>query len=372
MRVAIVHELLVKLGGAERVAKVFADMFPDAPIFTLLYDEQKCGSVFPRERVHIAPGLQRAFRLGIRRRFLIDWMDTAVENFDFSDFDLVLSSSSAFAHGALTAVGTKHLSYCHSPARYLWDQTFKVQAQQTERGMLAPLKKIILPRLFHRLRAWDGLAAGRPDRIIANSNTVAERIRKYWRQECKVIYPPVRVETFHARKEHEGYFLIVSALSPYKNIDLAVKLFAGLPKQRLVIIGDGVEYGHLRSIAKGNIEFLGRKSDGVVTQFLQNCRALLFPGEDDFGIVPVEAMACGKPVIALKKGGAIETVLDGETGVLFAEPTRDSLEQALIRFFAIEAHFDTERIRKQAMQFSETTFREKITAEIEQLMERQG
>ncbi len=368
MKIAIVHELLIKLGGAERVAAVLTDMYPGAHLFTLLYNEKQCGEAFPRHKVTVAPGLQRMYRLGMPRRFLVGWMDTAIENFDLTEYDLVISSSSAFAHGALTRVGTKHLCYCHSPARYLWDQTFAVQGQQGERGLLAPLKRWLLPGLFHRLRSWDAAAASRPDRILANSTTVQRRIDKYWRQESTVIYPPVRTSAFTPQAEHEDYFLIISALSPYKNIDLAIELFNKLPKHRLVIIGDGVEMPRLKRMAGGNIELLGRRSDKVVTQFLQNCRALVFPGEDDFGIVPVEAMACGKPVIALGRGGATETVKDGETGILFAEPTVESLEQAMIRFFEVDEQFDTKTIAKHAEQFSEEAFRKTIEREVESIM----
>ncbi len=368
MKVAIVHELLIKLGGAERVAATLLDMYPGAHIYTLLYNEKACGKVFPRERVKVASGLQRMYKLGIPRRFLVGWMETAVENFDLTEYDLVISSSSAFAHGVLTPVGTKHLCYCHSPARYLWDQTFAVQGQQGGRGILAPLKRLFLPGLFHRLRTWDTAAASRPDILLANANTVKSRIAKYWRQPSEVVYPPVRTEEFTPQKAHEDYFLIISTLSPYKNIDLAIKLFSKLPKHRLVIIGDGAEMGYLRTLAGGNIELLGHRTDQVVTQFLQNCRALVFPGEDDFGIVPVEAMACGKPVIALGKGGATETVVDGKTGILFPEATVASLEQALIRFFETEEIFDAEAIGKHAEQFSESAFRKQIEKHLNKLM----
>ncbi|QQS58758.1 glycosyltransferase [Candidatus Peregrinibacteria bacterium] len=364
MKVAIIHELLVKLGGAERVAKVLMEMFPEAPIFTLLYNEKTCGSVFPKKRVRVAPWLQKAYRMGIPRRALISWMNTAVENFNLTEYDLVISSSSAFAHGVLTLAGTKHICYCHSPARYLWDQTFSVQEQQAHRGALSGAKSFLLPRIFHTLRQWDAVAAGRPDILLANSKTVQQRISKYWRKPSQVLFPPVRVREFSAQKEHGEYFLIVSALSPFKNIDLAVRVFSRLPKHKLVIIGDGVERKRLEALSGENVEFLGRKSDGVVKEYLQNCRALLFPGEDDFGIVPVEAMACGKPVIALARGGATETVLAEQTGIFFDEPVEYALEHALIRFFQHEPHFDTHSIRKHALLFSEESFREGILKNI--------
>lgn len=372
MNIAIVHELLVKLGGAERVAKVLADMFPKAPIFTLLYNEKACGKVFPKERVRVAPWLQKVYRAGMPRRILISWMNTAVENFDLTEYDLVISSSSAFAHGILTPVGTKHICYCHSPARYLWDQTFSVQEQQAHRGTLSGVKSLLLPGIFHTLRQWDEIASDRPDSILANSHTVQKRIEKYWRKPSRVLFPPVRTEEFSAQKEHGDYFLIVSALSPFKNIDLAVRVFSRLPKHKLVIIGDGSERKRLEAMAKENVEFLGRKSDSVVKEYLQNCRGLLFPGEDDFGIVPVEAMACGKPVIALAKGGATETIVPEKTGIFFDNPTEHALEHALIRFFQHEPHFNTNAIREHSLVFSEETFRKGILREIEYISQRKG
>jgi glycosyltransferase involved in cell wall biosynthesis len=356
MKVAIVHELLVKLGGAERVAKVFADMFPDAPIYTLLYNEAACGKVFAKERVRFAPGLQKAYASKVPRRMMIGWMNTAIENFNLTDYDLVISSSSAFAHGCLTLPETKHICYCHSPARYLWDQTHHVIDQQSKRGFTGPLKKMLLPGMFHNLRLWDKAAANRPDVLLANSKTVQQRIKKYWECDADVLYPPVRVADFTMTSNHEQYFLIVSALSPFKNIELAVELFSRLPKHNLVIIGDGAEKQRLQKIAGDNVEFLGRKSDAVVKEYLENCRALLFPGEDDFGIVPVEAMACGKPVIALNRGGATETVLHKKTGLLFDEPTEKSLEKALIDFFLHEKEFDAKKIRKHAETFAQAKF----------------
>lgn len=360
MKVAIVHELLVKMGGAERVAKIFLDMFPEADIFTLLYNEKRCGEDFPQNKVTVSPGLQRAWKWKIPRRFLIPWMSTAIENFDFTEYDLVLSSSSAFAHGVLTTTNAKHVCYCHSPARYLWDQTFSVHAQHSKRGLLAPFKKMFGPSVFHTLRQWDVAAAPRADTIIANACTVQKRIKKYWGIDSDVIFPPVRTHIFTPQKKHQDYFLVVSTLSPYKNIHLAVEVFTRLKQHRLVIIGSGVERERLEKIAGENVEFLGRKSDETVREYLQNCRGFLFPGEDDFGITPVEAMACGKPVIALKKGGATETVIEKKTGVFFDEPTEKAFEKALISFFQAEDTFNAKTIAKHAEKFGEEAFKKAI------------
>lgn len=370
MKVTIFHELLVKLGGAERIAKVFADMFPDAPIYTLLYDEKKVGSVFPRERVIVPKSLQRWYKLGVPRRMLIGKMPTAVESFNFDDYDLVLSSSSAFAHGALTNTETKHLCYCHSPARYLWDQTNEVLKQQAERGILSPIKSWLMPKLFHTLRLWDYSAAERPDHLIANSKTVQERIQHYWNRESSVVFPAVDVERFTPTAEHDDYFLIVSALSPFKNIDGAIRAFNELPKHTLVIIGDGAERDRLQKLAKKNILFLGRRSDAEVQDYIERCRAFLFPSFDDFGIAPVEAMAAGKPVLALRKGGATETVVEGKTGLFFDTSSEQAIKDTLMDFFLHEQQFDAKTIRKHAEQFDTKHFVQAMEREIEEVVKR--
>jgi len=365
MKVAIVHELLVKLGGAERVAKVFSDLFPDAPVFTLLFDEKKCGAAFPLEKVRVAPMLNRAFSLGVPRRFLTGFMPTAVENFDFSDFDLVISSSSAFAHGIITPPETRHICYCHSPARYLWDSAFSVLNQQRARGIFGPLKSFVAEHLFFRLREWDFVAGARPDFLIANAKTVQKRIEKFWRRPSTVLFPPVRTHLFSPQRTHDDFFLIVSALSPFKNIDIAVRVFSKLPKHRLKIIGDGAEKKRLQKMAGKNISFLGRQPDAIVREEIQNCRALVFPSFDDFGIVPVEAMAAGKPVIALKRGGATETVINKKTGIFFENPSEKDLENALISFFDYEKNFDAEEIATHAARFSEENFKKQFLSLIE-------
>lgn len=363
MRIAIVHELLIKMGGAERVAKVFAEMFPEAPIFTLLYDEKKCGHDFPQERV-IASSLQKYYNLGVPLSLLRTRMAQTIEEFDFSAYDLVISSSSAFAHGVLTDIHTKHLCYCHSPMRYVWDYFHEIPREHH----FGAFRRHLFENYAHKLRLWDKVAADRPEKVIANSHTVQKRICKFWQREAKVIFPPVNITRFTPSKHHEDYFLIVSALQPFKRIDLAVKTFAKIPKHRLVIIGDGDARSYLEEIATSNVEFLGRKNDEIVSEYLQNCRALIFPGLEDFGITPVETMACGKPVIAFDGGGVKESVIDGKTGVFFEQQTEESLLEALTRFFEIEDDFDAKKIRARAEDFAEEKFKAAIAAEIEELM----
>lgn len=362
MKVAIVHDFLLKLGGAERVTAVLSRMFPNAPIYTLLYDEAAVGKVFPKEKVR--PSFLQSYPRFIRSRykFLTSKMPRAVEEMDFKDYDLVISSSSSYAHGIITSLNTKHLCYCHSPMRYAWDWTNEYRKENKIRG----LKSLFYTPLIKYLREWDRLAADRPDSYIANSIHVSKRLKKYYSASGDVIYPPVDTDRFRAKEGHSGYFLIVSALTPYKKIDLAVQLFNKIGR-RLVIIGEGPHRKYLENIAGDNVEFLGFKEDEVVEEYLQNCRALIFPGEEDFGITPVEAMACGKPVLAYGKGGVTETVLSGKTGEFFFEPTVESMEDGLARLMYNEKFYSPHTIRRHALQFSTKVFENKIRQKIRNL-----
>ena len=351
MKVALVHDFLVKLGGAERVLKVFADLYPDAPIYTLLYDEALCGKVFPAARVR-ASFLQRAPGfLRKRQRYLLPMMPRAIESFDLSEYDLVLSSNSAYAHGVLISSAAKHVCYCHSPMRYAWDYTHEYLKEQQIGGV----RRSVIVRLLHHIRQWDQVAADRVDTYIANSHHVRKRIKKYYRKDAEVLHPPVDTRHFKPQKEHQDYFLIVSTLSPYKKIDLAVQLFNKIGKQ-LIIVGSGAQEEYLKSIAGPHVKVVGFKSDEIVRDYLQNCRAFIFPGEEDFGITPVEAMACGKPVLAYGKGGALETVIPGFSGEFFHEPTIESMEDGLGRLIINEPNYDAKKIHEHAGQFSKQHF----------------
>lgn len=359
MKIAIVHDFLLKLGGAERVVKCLADIYPDAPIYTLLYDEKAVGEVFPKERVRTSFLQDYPKFVRNRHRFLTHMMPRAIEELDLDDFDLVISSSSAYAHGIVTALETKHLCYCHSPMRYAWDWAAEYQKENNISG----LKKMLYMPLIKYLRTWDQVAADRPTKYLANSRTVRGRIRKYYDQDSDVVYPPVDTERFRASEKHENYFLIVSTLTPYKKVDLAVQLFNKIGR-RLVVIGDGPHREYLERIAADNIDFLGFKDDETVAEYMQNCRALIFPGEEDFGIVPVEAMASGKPVLAYGKGGCTETVVSGKTGEFFFEPTVESMEDGLARLLYNEKFYRPHTIRRHALQFSKENFEKRIKQSI--------
>ncbi len=355
MKVALVHDFLVKLGGAERVLKTLTDIFPRAPIYTLFYDEARVGHVFPKSQV-ITSDLQNMPKfLQKRRRYLLPSMPKAIESFDLSEFDLVISSNTAMSHGIVTNTDTKHICYCHSPMRYAWDWTHQYMQEQR----VGPIKRMAIRHILKKLRIWDYYSSDRVDHYIANSENVRRRIQKYYRKDADVIYPPVDTQRFKVTPNHENYFLIVSTLTPYKNIELAVHLFNKVRK-KLIIIGDGSDRKRLESMAGPHIDFLGFKPDEVVREYMQNCRAFVFPGEEDFGMTPVEAMACGKPVLAYGKGGAMETVIAGQTGEFFEELTVKSMENGLARLFVNEPRYDHKKIRKHAEKFDRKYFIEGI------------
>ncbi|ADQ05798.1 glycosyl transferase group 1 [Caldicellulosiruptor hydrothermalis 108] len=351
MKVAIVHEWLTTMGGSEKVILELKKLFPEAPIYTLVYNRRKLGKYFDKYLI-ITSNLQKNPLAHIKHQLFFKYMPRAFESFDLSDFDLVISSSSAFAKGVITSPNSVHICYCHTPPRYLWDLTHEY---------LKDYNLIIrryLERNFHYLRIWDTIAANRVDYFVANSNYVANRIKKFYKRDCKVIYPPVDTEYFTPAKDKniEDYYLIVSRLVPYKRVDLAVEAFNQISK-KLVIVGDGPEYKKLKSIAKPNIEFLGYQPDETVRDLYQRCKALIFPGVEDFGIVPVEVQACGRPVIALKKGGAVETVEEGKTGVFFERQDVESLKEAVYKFEQDIERFDKDYIRSHAEKFSAERFR---------------
>jgi glycosyltransferase involved in cell wall biosynthesis len=351
MKVALVHDFLVKMGGAERLLKELAALYPDAPIYTLLYDGKVCGETFPASRVRTS-FLQKAPRwLRRKQKYLLPLMPRAVEAFDLSEFDLVISSSNAFAHGVLTASNAKHVCYCHSPMRYAWDYAHEYMKEQN----IGPLRKMMIEKMMRGIRVWDQAASDRPDYYIANSRHVRNRIRKYYRKDAAVIYPPVDTARFKAQKSHQDFFLIVAALTPFKKIDMAVQLFNKTGK-RLVVIGGGAQLENLRSIAGPTVDILGSKDDETVREYLQNCRAFIIVNEEDFGIAPVEAMACGKPVLAYGKGGVLETIIPGLTGEFFYEQTLESMEDGLGRLIVNEINYDAAKIRKHAAGFSKKNF----------------
>ena len=357
MKIALAHELLTMKGGAERVLRVAADMFPDAPIFTFLYDEKAVGDWFPKDRI-VVSYLQKYAWFSMNHHWYLSRFPSAVQAFDFSEYDLVLSFSSAFMHGIVTNGKPPHLCYVHSPARYLWDRTHDV----LKRAGKVPFRRGVLERVFHNLRIWDSEAADRPDKLLAASKEVQRRIELYWRRESDVLYPPVDDYWFLPVIEPKGdYYLIVSTLARYKRIDLAIKACNKL-QVPLKIAGTGPDLKRLKRHAGKTVEFLGRVEEEELKKLYTGARSTLFPGDEDFGIVPLESMACGTPVIAYKSGGAPETVKEGSTGVFFSEPMVESLMEA-IDGFNPDA-FDPKECKEQAEKFSQMRFEDALKKEI--------
>ncbi len=357
MKLAIVCSWLNQYGGAERVLDVVHDMYPDAPVYTSIYAPQALPEYY--RSWDIRPSFLNRIPLITRRHQLfLPLYPLGFESLDLRGYDLVLSVTSAFGHGVIVPAETPHVCYCLTPARFLWGYHAYI-----EREGVGRLARLGLPPFLKGLRQWDRLAAERVDEFIAISRTVQLRIRKYYRRDSRIIYPPVRTDYFSTLAENtpvepEDYFLIVSRLIPYKRIDLAVEAFnrLGLP---LVIAGDGRDRAALERMARPNVRFLGRISDAERKRYLSRCRAFLFPGEEDFGITPLEAQAAGRPVIAYAAGGALETVLEGETGVFFRAPTAEALAEAVTAFDP--GRYDPLAIRRHAERFDVARFRGELS-----------
>lgn len=352
MKVALVHESLTRLGGAERVLAEMHRLYPDAPIYALLHEISVTKTLFPGANLHFSFLRRFPEFLRKRERLFLPLLPVVPETFDLSRYDVVISSASAFAKGVVTRPGTVHICYCHSPTRYLWDWYPHVLEEFGGGG----LKHGALSILLHYLRLWDAAAARRVDFFVANSKTTAGRIKKYYGRDADVIYPPVAVRKFTPTKNNQGYFLIVSRLSPYKRIDTAIHAFNKL-ELPLWIVGEGRDRERLQTLAGPTIRFKGFVEDEKLPALYGGARALIFPGEDDFGIVPVEAMASGKPVIALRRGGAMETVLEGITGEFFDEPHEAMLAEAVRSFMEKENTYDYLKIRARAEEYSVEKFR---------------
>lgn len=352
VKIALVHDWLTNMGGAERVLINFKEIYKDSPIYTTLYNPKKLDNELKNIDVRTS-FLQNEKNLKKGHQGLLPYMPAAFENFDLNEYDIVLSSSSSCAKGIVTSPSSMHICYCHTPMRYGWEFYYEYANDWD----MKKIKRSMLKYFINYIRVWDNVSSNRVDYFIANSKNVAWRIWKHYRRESVVIHPPVRCHLFNVSDIDEDYFLILSRLVPYKKIDLAVRAFneLGLP---LVVIGDGVEKEKLQSIAKDNIKFLGRQPDNVVKEYYSKCRAFIFPGEEDFGITSLEAQASGRPVIGFGKGGLLETVVEGKTGVFFNEQTVESLKDAVKRFQHMD--FDKQTIRTHAGEFSEEMFKNKI------------
>jgi glycosyltransferase involved in cell wall biosynthesis len=367
LRVAVVHDWLYVYGGAERVLENILECFPQAELYSLIdFLPQKYRHALKHKNVHTS-FIQKLPLAATKHRNYLPLMPLAVEQFDLSSYDLILSSSYAVAKGVITGPDQLHVCYCHSPIRYAWDlQHQYLRESNLERGVKSWLARYVL----HRLRLWDTRTANGVDAFIANSQFVARRIRKVYRREATVIHPPVDTAAFALREQKEDFYVTASRLVPYKKIDLIVEAFAAMPDKQLVVIGEGPEFEKIKAKAASNVTLLGYQPFNVLKDYMERARAFVFAAEEDFGIVPIEAQACGTPVIAYGKGGALETVKgfpqELPTGIFFAEQTVNALQGAVQIFEANLAAFDPTVIRQHAVGFSSETFRTKLTAFVEQ------
>ncbi len=360
MKTAIVHDWLTGMRGGEKVLEVFCELFPEAPVFTLFHDRERTGSFINSRKVETS--FLQNFPLWKKHyRNYLPLFPLAVEQFDLRDYDLVLSSSHCVAKGALAPSSACHICYCHTPLRYAWDMY-----REYFGARMNPLRKALVYPVTHYLRIWDACSSTRVDHFIANSEFVGGRIEKFYRRQSTVINPPVDTDFFRPGGGEGDYFLLVSALAPYKRVDIAVSAFSrnGLP---LKIAGGGPLESRLKKRAGKNIEFLGEVPREELKSLYSGARAYVFPAEEDFGIAPVEAMASGTPVIGLGRGGLLETVVDGETGVLFSRQEPGSLMRAVEEFGRLK--FDPQKLRAHALRLDRKIFKKKMENFIEEKLE---
>jgi len=355
MKIALVHDYLVQYGGAERVLECFTEIFPEAHIYTIMYDKNLMHGVFENKKIHTS--FLQKFPLARRKHRIFPLlMTSAIEQFDFSSYDVVLSDSSSYAKGIITSPETLHICYMHTPMRYAWDDCQKY----TDDFGLPSLVKKLVPFFMNYIRIWDSVSASRVDKFIANSNFVARRIRKYYKKDSIVINPPVAVDNFYLEEDkdkREDYFLIVGRLITYKRHDIVIEAFneLGLP---LKIIGRGPELKKLKKIAKDNIEFLGRIDDEHLPKYYAQCKAFIFPQEEDFGIVAIEAMSAGRPLIAYLGGDIVENMEEGKVGVFIEKQAAKDVITAVNKFLNLD--FDGNYIRSKALKFNKEIFKNKI------------
>lgn len=351
MKIAIVHDYLNQFGGAERVISVLNEIYPEAPIYTSIYDENMMPDNFKRMEIHASFMQKLPFVFPLFKAFFFLY-PLAFESFNLSDYEVILSSSSAFAKGIKKTDEQLHLCYCYTPMRFVWRYEDYVKREEIPDWL-----KSILPLFLEPIKKWDLKNNQGIDAFIAISGTVAERIKRIYGRKSVIIYPPLDGSYFKPSNVDQDYYLVVSRLNHYKRVDIVVEAFNELDLP-LKIIGDGPARKSLEKMARSNIEFLGRRRDEEAARYLAECRALIFPGEEDFGIVPLEAMSCGRPVIAYRAGGVLDTMIDGETGIFFSPQTPQALAQAVKRFkFEV---FDKKKIREHALKFDKEVFKQKI------------
>ncbi len=356
MKVALVQDWLTELGGAEKVFKCFLELYPNADVYTITSHDRVIEKLeIDRDRLKESFIARLPFGRSKYRNYL-PLFPKAIESFDFSDYDIIISSSSSVAKGVMTNSNQLHICYCHSPVRYAWDLYHHYLNDAKLNGF--GIKKWYVRHVLHKLRVWDIISANRVDHFIANSKYIERRINKVYRCNSHVIYPPVDILHHTVVEEKQGYYFAASRLVPYKKMDLIAHAFSAMPDKKLIIAGTGPELRKIKSIAGKNVEIKGYVTDEEMIDFMQHAKAFVFAANEDFGIIPVEAQACGTPVIALGHGGTNETVKDGKTGIHFDKQTTESIIEAVKEFEVLK--FDSLKIRENAERFSKERFCKEI------------
>jgi glycosyltransferase involved in cell wall biosynthesis len=366
MKIAIVHDWFVTYAGAEKVVEQMLDVFPEADLFSVV-DHLGENREFIKNKEVKTTFIQKLPFSKKKYRNYLPLMPLAIEQLDLSQYDVILSSSHAVAKGVLTGPDQVHISYVHSPIRYAWDlQHQYLRESKLDKG----IKGLITKSILHKVRNWDYRTANGVDYFIGNSNFIGRRIWKVYRRESEVIYPPVDISAFTLHEQKEDFYLTASRMVPYKKIDLIVEAFANMPDKKLVVIGDGPDFAKVKAKAKGNIQILGYQSFEVLKDYMQRAKGFVFAAEEDFGITPVEAQACGTPVITYGKGGATETVLDlnheKPTGLFFKEQTVESIIEKINEFEQSYDKFIPSNCRENAIRFSPERFRKEIKSIVEE------
>lgn len=367
MNIVLVHDFLTQWGGGERVLKTFSEIWPEAPIYVLAADPKIVNEFFPGKTIHTSflqklPGMPRAFK------YYLSLMPRAIESFDFSGFDVVLSDSSAYAKGAITKGKTKHICYLHTPTRYLTSD--KAEYLASAPIPLPIIGRPVVTAMLNQLAKWDLEASTRPNYLIANSHFIAERTKKYYgRTPDTILFPPVDTTMFHLAPKIGDYWLVLGRNEPYKRTDLAI-LAAGELALKLKVVGGGTKLTELKKIAGPTVEFIGRVSDSELADLYAQAIGLIFPPKEDAGMTPLEAMASGRPVVAFGQGGALESIVAGVTGEFFAEQTVESLVATLKNFNP--ANYNPQKIRTQAQKFDAKVFKENITRIVKEQVDMTG
>jgi glycosyltransferase involved in cell wall biosynthesis len=358
LKTAIVHEWFVNYAGSERCVESFTNIWQDAPVFALVdYLNDDDRKIILKGRKAVTSFIQKLPFARTQHRKYLPLFPLAVEQFNLNEYDLVLSSSHAVAKGVLTNSYQLHICYCYTPMRYAWD-LYHIYLK--EAGLLSGISGLAAKMILHKLRTWDIISSNRVDHFIAISNHISKRIKKTYNRDSIVIYPPVDVHLFECISDKEDFYLTASRMVSYKRIDVIVDAFSVMPDKKLVVIGDGPEMKKIKFKAGKNVEILGYQAFTSLKSYMQRAKAFIFAAEEDFGIIAVEAMACGTPVIAFNKGGASETVSDNNTGILFNHQSPQSVKEAVLKFESMQDKFDPSIIRAHSMQFGRNIFEEKI------------